>query len=252
MMARSCMSMLVFFALLATATATHADPLALSPRMQRLCSKIEHRKFIPAESSVRLPEDPILAAISRTDNAVKIKALLRFSDLDAPRSKNGTTALVYTVSVPNWPAALVLINSGANINQPTSNGESPLERAIGLLHGDVACQLIAHGAALPVPSANTANLLPISSLLPAPEDALALAEFLLEKGYPVDAQLLPLNQTALHIAAERGNIELARLLLQKGANPALTTSQGESALAIARRVGQPGIVRLLNKAGIAK
>ncbi|AMP38040.1 ankyrin repeat domain-containing protein [Ralstonia solanacearum] len=240
--------LLALACLTATAVA-HAEPL--SPAMQQLCNHVSAQPFSPPGAKARIPSDPLLAAITTTNSTEQIRRALGSANPDAPRGQLGTTPLVYAVSVSNWPAAQALIAAGANVNQATTYGETPLERAIGLMRGAMACQLIAHGAVVPSPSAKTAHWVPLAAAVSPLDDATTLVMFLLGRGYDVNARLPPANQTALHVAAESGNVGLVRLLLKHGANPQAQTIDGETAPAVAQRAGQREVLRLLRTRGEA-
>jgi len=53
--------------------------------------------------------------------------------------------------------------------------------------------------------------------------------------------------TALHLACDRGNADIAKLLLVKGANVTVKDADGLSALELARETNNESIVRLLEK-----
>lgn len=218
---------------------------SLSPSMQRLCNRVDTQPFVAPGAKARIPSDPLLAAITTTDNAETIKRALGAASPDAPRGQLGTTPLVYAVSVSNWPAAKALIAAGANVNQATTYGETPLERAMGLMRGPIACQLIARGALVPPLSSKTAHWLPLAAAVSPADDAIALVTYLLDHSYDVDGRLPPANQTALHVAAETGNLGLARLLIKRGARLDAQTMDGETAQAVAKRSGQGEVLQLL-------
>jgi ankyrin repeat protein len=82
-------------------------------------------------------------------------------------------------------------------------------------------------------------------------DALAL---LAELGFDVNARGrldIPLEQewfTPLHAAAQRGDVEMARLLLRLGADPTIRSEWGATPLESARRHGQDAVAELLEPA----
>lgn len=237
------------FALMCFVASATVRAESLSPAMQQLCSRVDAKPFAAPRSGTRLPSDPLFAAIATTDNAEAIKRALGTANPDAPRGQLGTTPLVYAVSVSNWPGAKALMAAGANVNQATASGETPLERAIGLMHGAIACQLIARGAVVPPFSAKTAHWLPLAAAISPQDDAIALVTFLLAHGYDVNGRLPPANQTALHVAAESGNVGLVRLLIRSGARLDARTIDGETAQSVAERAGQGEVLQLLMASG---
>jgi hypothetical protein len=213
-----------------------------------ICARAGERVVSPPGPNVRLPEDPLLRAISTTSDPASLRAALGTSDPNAFRGKQGTTALTYAAGAGNWPAVQVLLTAGADANRPSKYGEVPLERAIAQMQTEIACQLIVHGAAVPLPSEPLFYLLPASTLTQRDADAVAFARLFLEAGYPVNARLPPADQTALHVAAETGKVELAKYLLSRRANTSLRDAQGRTPLEVAKTNGHQAIVKLLHTA----
>lgn len=65
----------------------------------------------------------------------------------------------------------------------------------------------------------------------------------------VNAQQDPVGETALHKAAERGNIEVVRMLLEAGADVNLTTRDSEGPLHISAYYGYLEVAKLLLDSG---
>lgn len=59
----------------------------------------------------------------------------------------------------------------------------------------------------------------------------------------------PVHRTALHYAAQNGNREVVKLLLEKGANPNLLNSYGETSLDVAIANNRTEVASILTKAG---
>jgi hypothetical protein len=78
---------------------------------------------------------------------------------------------------------------------------------------------------------------------------LGVAKLLLQRGANPDAQT-PIGKTALMLAAEAGDPELVELLLSKGANPSLKDASGHTALALAQTKGHPYTIRLLTPSDV--
>ena len=78
------------------------------------------------------------------------------------------------------------------------------------------------------------------------------ARWLIERGAAVNAKRVvwDCNSTALHVATEGGATELARLLLESGADPNIRDDKYEgTALDWAEFCGQPEIAALLRQRG---
>jgi uncharacterized protein len=213
--------------------------------MAAVCQRVHQRAFVQPGPKVRLPEDGLLRTISSTADRGRLKASLRGEDLNAGRGKMSVTPLVHAVGVGNWIAAEELIAAGADPDRVGAQGETAFELALSLIRPDIACQLLAHGAKVPLPSPQTRYLLPAAALAEQPEDALAMVRLLLETGYPVNARLPPAHQTALHVAAETGNRALTTLLLEQHADPTLKDTKGQTALEVAQASGNREVARLI-------
>ena len=72
------------------------------------------------------------------------------------------------------------------------------------------------------------------------------AKVLIRNGAEVDARGED-GFTPLHSAVEQDKIEVTRLLLDSGANPYLTTSDGTDAFELARLLGHHEILKLLDE-----
>jgi Ankyrin repeats (3 copies) len=83
----------------------------------------------------------------------------------------------------------------------------------------------------------------------------AVARWLIDRGVDVNAKrvLWDCNQTALHVTAEHGLVELAGLLLDAGADPGIRDDKYEATcLGWAEYCGQPRIAELLRARGVQK
>jgi ankyrin repeat protein len=60
------------------------------------------------------------------------------------------------------------------------------------------------------------------------------------------------GETPLILAAERGNLEIAKLLLAKGADPNMKDRSGASALSLAKEKGNKAMLELLSAAPAGK
>jgi ankyrin repeat protein len=75
-----------------------------------------------------------------------------------------------------------------------------------------------------------------------------LAEVLLDAGADVNAREFG-GSTPLHAVANNGDVDMARFLLARGADPRLTDDQSRTAVDIARQGGHTAIVELLEAVG---
>lgn len=235
------MTLLTGAAMLSVSLTQAATP---AEYMAPVCAHVAERVFTPPGPKARLPDDVVLRTISTTTDRAALRAALGHGDPNAQRGKHGATALTHAVGVGNWSAVQELLAVGADVNQAGRQGETAFELAISLTRSDLACQLVSHGATVPSPTQPFLYLLPASALTQRDADAVAFARLFLEAGYPVDARLPPADQTALHVAAETGKVELAKYLLSRRANTSLRDAQGRTPSDVAEANGHSAIVKL--------
>jgi ankyrin repeat protein len=172
------------------------------------------------------------------------------------------------------------VEHGADIASPFEDGSTPAERAATSGHPELARYLVEHGAPAPeldpgqrfVAAALVADQTAVEELRAAHpglaeavrRDRPALIVWAAARGRPGWAELLAglgfdVNargrsdvpaadpwQTALHVAAMDGRLDLARSLLRLGADPAIRDQRFDSTpLGWARYFGQEELVTLL-------
>jgi uncharacterized protein len=182
-----------------------------------------------------------------------------------PREPDGgaLTALVYAARTGSIDAARVLLEGGADVNQTTRYGWSPLLAATQNQNYQMAKFLIEHGANVNL--ANKGGWAPLYLATDnrnieggdyptrtADMDSLAFVTYLLDKGANVNARITEstetrtvftnqwLNEegaTAFLRAAQSGDIELLKLLVARGADPKINTKLGVTPLAVAAGIG---------------
>ena len=182
-----------------------------------------------------------------------------------PRDPDGgaLTALVYAARTGSIDAARVLLERGADVNQTTRYGWSPLLAATQNQNYQMAKFLIEHGA--DVNLANKGGWTPLYLATDnrnieggdyptrtADMDGLEFIQYLLDKGAAVNARINEstetrtvftnqwLNEegaTAFLRAAQSGDLALLKLLLARGADPKINTKLGVSPLAVAAGIG---------------
>jgi ankyrin repeat protein len=170
--------------------------------------------------------------------------------------KGGMTALLFAAREGALDAARILVDAGADINLADPDGISPLIMAIMNGHYDLAAALIDKGA--DVQAGDRAGRSPLfyatdmhtlewlfSRPVPRPSGVLDSPDIvvkLLEKGANVNARLtgrpfalhhdsggnrtIGEGATALMKAATTSDVALVRILLDRGADPTITTKDG--------------------------
>ena len=182
-----------------------------------------------------------------------------------PREPDGgeLTALVYAARTGSIDAARVLLEGGADVNQTTRYGWSPLLAATQNQNYQMGKFLIERGANVNL--ANKGGWTPLYLATDnrnieggdyptrtADMDSLAYITYLLDKGADVNARVTEstetrtvftnqwLNEngaTAFLRAAQSGDIELLKLLIARGADPKINTKLGVTPLAVAAGIG---------------
>lgn len=163
----------------------------------------------------------------------------------------GSTALHIASAYGHCDMVRILIGSGADIDCLSDDGETPLNLSIRQGHDDVAAQLIDNKCSLTIRD-NKGNL-PVH--LAVHHDRPLITNMILNKTDDSSARemvnIKNKNYTPLHIAANNGNYEMARLLLASGADVAVKDSEsGETPLHFACADGTDvRLVRLLMDTG---
>ena len=133
-----------------------------------------------------------------------------------------------------------------SMNARDIQGYTALHRAAALGRGDIVWLLLSKGAQLDAKNPLAQNITPMHAALSNPDrtGARAAAVPLLCNGVDANAKLTD-NRAPLHAAAEAGHVELAELLLRKGADPDARDGQGHTALDLAQARGNAAMVTLL-------
>jgi ankyrin repeat protein len=182
-----------------------------------------------------------------------------------PREADGgeLTALVYAARTGSIDAARVLLEAGADVNQTTRYGWTPLLAATQNRNYRLGKFLIERGA--DVNLANKGGWTPLYLATdnrnleggdyptpPADMDQLEYIKLLLEKGADPNARMIESTETrtvftnqwldeegatAFLRASQSGDVELMRLLLEHGADPHIYTALGVTPLAVAAGIG---------------
>lgn len=181
----------------------------------------------------------------------------------APIFRGGLTALLFAVRQGQIETAKVLLDGGADINQPDSDGNNAIILALLNNHFDVAQMLVDRGA--DVNEANKEGRTPLYTAVEMYDDdwsplparkvedkhtALDIVRALLDKGANTNAQLtaaspipkvaqdtgdrtLSAGGTAFMRAARSGDVLVMKLLLEHKADPKLANKNGLNALMLA-------------------
>jgi ankyrin repeat protein len=192
----------------------------------------------PSEENLTTNARFLVAARDGDAEAMK-RALAQGAAVDS-RNRLGESALVIVLKKDRVDLAQLVLDAGADVNQPAVNGITPLMAAAFGGHTDIAKQLLAKGAS----PAALDRLQKNAMTYAAGAGRTDIVATLLAHG--VDANAVYANDlTALMWAAGFGKADTVRVLLAAGANPALKDNRGKTAADIARAEGFVDTVAIL-------
>jgi uncharacterized protein len=141
---------------------------------------------------------------------------------------------------------LISANTGL-VNAFSSDGFTPLGLAVFFGHRDAAEALLAAGADVNLASRESLKVTPLQSA--AAGRRLEIARLLIDHGANVNAIQPDVGFTALHEVASNGDIEFAKLLLEHGANINAKMAEGKTPLAFALERKQAEMAAFLRSRG---
>lgn len=170
-----------------------------------------------------------LACTNRSNQMVK-KLLQAGADPNASMW-TGETVLMKCAQTGSANSVAALLTAGAKVNSAESNNkQTALMWAVAGAYPDVTQLLINHGADINATTISTYTTIGFSCRVCAPE--------------PYAGEFTPLL-----FAARSGDLESARLLIEAGADPNVTTARHGNALVIASAGGHEDMVRYLLEMG---
>ena len=132
---------------------------------------------------------------------------------------------------------------GQGVQETSADGWAPLHLAAAFGGAEAAAWLLAHGADVKQVSRNPMQNQPLHACIALNQDA-ETARILIAHGAEVNATQAG-GYTPLHQAAAAGLVELTRVLLAAGANPAACCDRGKTPADYARERGHDAVVALL-------
>ena len=183
----------------------------------------------------------VMVAVKARQPSVLRLLLERGADANLRTRGAQLTALHLAASLGALEEGRLLLQLGAaEVNAASELGQTPLLMALLKGHADMVRLLVDAGA-------STETLLYHA----VGRDDLAVATMLLDAGVDANECVGENQKTALHLAARENNQRLARLLLQRGANAEAraTVGNGTTPLLIACRYGAADVARVLLEHG---
>ena len=204
---------------------------------------------------------PLLVAASQDGASEIVKFLLdKGADVSA-RDGAGSTALVAATEANDTATVSLLLQKGANVNSAglfyavAVPGQTPLMNAAAHGNVDVIKMLLAKGAdvnATGSPEGPHVKNGPLGLgtfsplLLAATYGTPEAVKLLLDAGAKVNVQdVRGMTPLMLAVSSDRPDPRAIRLLLEKGADPAIKSELGESSLDWAKKFADPEIMKLL-------
>jgi len=191
-------------------------------------------------------ETPLYLAIELDDLFLLETLLSKGAKIN--HKSNGVTPLARAAELNRPKVVAFFIKNGAKITEPNDNGETPLYIAMQKGY-DVVAGILLSKSADPSGDANWQNQIGTPLLHLATEKGNpAIVRVLINYGAEVDATDY-MDNTALCIAAELGHLEVIRTLIQNNANVSHQNMKGDTPLILAAANKKDEAVTLLLESG---
>ena len=183
---------------------------------------------------------PIFSAAIRNQIDI-VKMLINKGASVNTTLRNGSTIL-HSIAHGNTEFTVelidLLINNGLDIKANDKHGQTSFYLACFRKDDSLANYLLEKGA-----DVNSGKVVPIHAA--SSFSSASLVAKLIDNGANINDQSSPQKDTPLHYAAAEGNIEVIKMLLEKGADTKLTNSLGRTALANASLKNNTEAINLL-------
>lgn len=200
---------------------------------------------LAALATVGAARDVRLVDAVRQNDASAVRMLLNDHVDVNSRYPDGSTALAWAVYGDNLEVVSLLIAAGADLNAANEYGETPLAIACENRSLPAVEKLLAAGADANATKPNGETVL----MTAVDTGAVDSVKRLIAKGANVNAKETLKGQTALMWAAAGGNLPIVEALIGAGANIDATSAGGSTALHFAVQKGAVDVARLLLERG---
>ncbi|MBI5209839.1 MAG: ankyrin repeat domain-containing protein [Elusimicrobia bacterium] len=204
----------------------------------------------PAGAQLDVPEPPLFKAVAEGDvQEVRRSLALTLSPRD--RCYMGESIAAHASAYGDLEILELLVQAGASLQEEDCRDDSPLYHAAEQGHAKAVRFLLSKKADVKFRTGNGST--PLLAAVTGPlfqrgpkGDARETVRLLLEAGSDPDAENR-FEQTPLLLAVRRADARLARLLLDRKADPRRKNGRGVSALDLARQAGLDYMVAVLEK-----
>jgi ankyrin repeat protein len=202
-------------------------------------------------------ESPLILAIINNQNDI-VKKLCEYGKIDIDCiDYQGYTALYYAVENNNYENVESLLKAGSNYNIILPNGETTMSYACMMEYNKIVRLLYDYGDTVPNNYLGLNNkrkkiekpkkdIIPDIFLLAIKNNNKDDILKCLDQGYNINQRYSPYYTTPIMYATELGNLDIIKLLCEKGADLNIEDSSGGNSLLIADMLDRQDIINYFN------
>lgn len=190
-------------------------------------------------------ESALFWAVKNNRQDITRMLLNRGADPNLP-VRHGLTPLIVAIMNGRLDLVTILIEGGCDVRQPDAKGYRPLSWAVIMDNLPIANLLLSYDTTCAIGTSGGADRSPLVWAIM--KGHTEMVRLLL--GYcPYDKQKQPKRCPPLLLAVSHRDIPVANLLLQNGAHPDEADDSGQTALRLARHLGDKAMMKLLSDYG---
>jgi ankyrin repeat protein len=178
---------------------------------------------LAAAASAADPDDRRIADAAMNRDMAAVRSFVREGADPNGRGAYGTPPLLWVVRVQDHDTVTLLLDAGADPNLSDAQGLPPLHLAVENEDRETVLRLLGAGADVDRHDHTGETALFIAARL----GEVDIAKILIEHGAEADFRERAFEQTPLHVAARSGSLATARLLIEHGARIEARTLAGE-------------------------